>query len=67
VTSLWEAWNQRSDDAPGDKAKTGLPEAWAGFASRREVLEVHARRWSERLAGQGDLAAELVDFADKVL
>jgi uncharacterized repeat protein (TIGR03837 family) len=67
VTSLWEAWNRRTDDPPDDKAKAGLQEAWAAFASRREALERHARSWSQGLATRRDLAAELVDFADKVL
>jgi hypothetical protein len=35
--------------------------------SKREALLRHARGWSDRLAARPDLAAALVDFADKTL
>lgn len=67
LTALWEAWNGRGDDSQDARARPGLAEAWAGFISRREAYEAHARQWSDGLAGRRDLAAELVDFADNVL
>jgi len=67
LTALWEAWNRRGDDSQDARAGPGLAEAWAGFASRREAYEAHARQWSDRLGARRDLAAELVDFADNVL
>ena len=67
VTALWEAWNRRADALSAEKAKPGLPEAWASFISRREALEAHSHEWSEGLARRRDLAAELVDFVDNVL
>ncbi|MGZ5033398.1 MAG: elongation factor P maturation arginine rhamnosyltransferase EarP [Usitatibacter sp.] len=67
VGALWDAWNRRGDDTPGERAGPGLAESWAGFASRRQALGAHARGWSEGLARQRDLAAELVNFADNVL
>jgi len=67
VTSLWEAWNRRSDADPGDAVRPRFSDAWAGFMSKRDVLESHAREWSAALASRRDLAAELVDFCDNVL
>jgi uncharacterized repeat protein (TIGR03837 family) len=67
VTLLWEAWNRRDESLAAEKSKPSLPEAWAQFVARREVLEVHARQWSDRLGTRRDLAAELVDFVDNVL
>jgi len=63
VTALWEAWNRRGEST----AKPGLPEAWAGFISRRSALEAQSRAWSQALGTRRDLAAELVDFVDNVL
>ncbi len=65
VTAMWEAWNQRGDSPSVEKASLG--EAWAGFISKREALEAHARQWCAGLARRRDLAAELVDFTDNVL
>jgi uncharacterized repeat protein (TIGR03837 family) len=67
VTSLWEAWNRRSDADPGEALRPRFSDAWAGFMSKREALEAHAREWSAALATRRDLAAELVDFCDNVL
>jgi uncharacterized repeat protein (TIGR03837 family) len=67
LTALWEAWNRRDPVPSEEGAKPGLPEAWAGFISRRQALEAHSRAWSRGLAQRRDLAAELVDFADNVL
>ena len=67
ITALWEAWNRRGEE-PGDgEPRPSLAEAWGGFIARREVLEAHARAWSDRLGARRDLAAELVDFVDNVL
>jgi uncharacterized repeat protein (TIGR03837 family) len=63
VTGLWEAWNRRESSPSPSGSKPGLPDAWAGFVGKRAGLLAHARRWSDRLAGQRDLAAQLVDFA----
>lgn len=67
VTSLWEAWNRRGEDSGDDTIRPGMAESWAAFASRRESLQEHALKWSERLAARRDLAAELVDFADNCI
>jgi uncharacterized repeat protein (TIGR03837 family) len=67
VTALWEAWNQRDPAPHEDRGKPGLPQSWAGFIARRELLAAHARTWSGALGERRDLAAELVDFTDNVL
>jgi uncharacterized repeat protein (TIGR03837 family) len=67
VTSLWEAWNRREASPSQESTRPGLPEAWAGFASRLEVFCEHAKDWSARLAQRRDLSAELVDFVDNSL
>jgi uncharacterized repeat protein (TIGR03837 family) len=67
VASLWEAWNRWPESPPDRAPAPGFPNAWADFAARRETLEAHAAKWAARLAQRPDLAAEIVDFADKVL
>jgi uncharacterized repeat protein (TIGR03837 family) len=67
VTALWEAWNRREPAPSHDAGKPGLPEAWAGFAGRMDVLCAHAKRWSAQLAQRRDLSAALVDFVDNTL
>lgn len=67
VTGLWEAWNRRDSSPSPGAAKRGLPDAWAAFVGKREALREHARGWSNRLAARQDLAAALVEFADKTL
>jgi uncharacterized repeat protein (TIGR03837 family) len=67
VTSLWEAWNRRGDEAPAGHGPASLVDAWSAFIARRESLEAHARAWSARLGARRDLAAELVDFAENAL
>jgi uncharacterized repeat protein (TIGR03837 family) len=67
VVALWEAWNQGDGALPGEKAAPGLPQSWAAFIARREALLEHARQWCARLAARPDVAAALVNFADKVL
>ncbi len=66
VTGLWEAWNDRGGDAPQGKAAPGLPQSWGTFTAMREVLRSHAQAWSAGLGARPELAAALVDFADKV-
>jgi hypothetical protein len=44
-----------------------MVQPWAGYVARRERLEVAARAWAERLGSRKDLAAELVEFVDKML
>jgi uncharacterized repeat protein (TIGR03837 family) len=67
VTSLWEAWNRPAQALSADKAGPGMATAWPAFVAARDVLDPHAKAWSESLARRRDLAAELVDFADNVL
>lgn len=67
IDGLWNAWNQRESSPSPRGAKPGLPDAWAGFVAKRAALTAHARVWSDRLALRPDLAAALVDFADKSL
>ncbi len=67
LDGLWNAWNQRESSPSPQGARPGLPDAWAGFVSKRAWLAEHARRWSDQLAARPDLAASLVDFADRAL
>jgi uncharacterized repeat protein (TIGR03837 family) len=67
VTALWESWNHRSDADPEDPMRPGFADAWAGFVSKRGVLQGHALQWGNALAKRRDLAAALVDFCDNVL
>ncbi len=67
VTALWEAWNRPAGAGAGEGPRPTLEEAWPAFLRERHALGAHARAWCERLAGRGDLAAALVDFADNVL
>jgi uncharacterized repeat protein (TIGR03837 family) len=57
VRAMWEAWNQ------GESAG----KAWRSYWQHRETLGVHARRWSEKLMQQGDLASNLVHFCSEKL
>jgi uncharacterized repeat protein (TIGR03837 family) len=67
VTSLWEGWNHRTDEAADEHGGGGMPQAWPAFVAARESLQGYTRAWSDALAMRRDLAAELVDFADNVL
>jgi uncharacterized repeat protein (TIGR03837 family) len=67
VAALWEAWNRRPLDASSGRVTPPLAESWAAFVARREVLQAHARTWSERLRKQRDLAEQLVDFVENAL
>jgi len=58
LAELWRAWNGLS----GDPAA-----AWPAFAANLPALGRHARRWSEGLVRQTDLAAQLVKFSQKPL
>jgi uncharacterized repeat protein (TIGR03837 family) len=52
---LWLAWN-------GGAPVSVIGDAWAALAPQTARLTAHARRWSERLAGLGDLAINLARF-----
>ncbi len=66
VTGLWEAWNRQGDAAlGGGKGPPSLPDAWSAFVARREALQAHSGAWAAGLAQRPDLAAALVDFAEK--
>ncbi len=67
VTALWEAWNRPERPDLGESPQPRLEEAWPAYVAQRAALADHARRWCEGLATRQDLAAALVDFADKVL
>lgn len=53
VRTVWLAWN--THQAPGL--------AWTALLARLPALQAHAERWCRTLAGQVDLAGQLVAFA----
>jgi uncharacterized repeat protein (TIGR03837 family) len=53
LTALWPAWNGSGD----------VGAAWPAFASARDVLATHGRRWADEQASHPDLASVLVKFA----
>lgn len=55
LQGLWRAWN--GGTAGWQDA------AWRDFRAERAVLTVHARRWAEKAAVSGEMAAGLVKFA----
>lgn len=57
VSAFWHAWN-------GDGEVCGT---WAGLAAELDRLQTHANAWSEHLSEQGDLAAKLVQFSEKLV
>ncbi|APV50319.1 hypothetical protein BWI17_11830 [Betaproteobacteria bacterium GR16-43] len=57
VSTLWGAWNRGGN----------VGSAWHAFADRLPSLEAHAQRWAAKLGARRDLAAGIVDFADRVL
>ncbi len=57
VRGLWRAWNAEDTDA--------IAATWNSFVMHRAAIEVHARKWANDLAKQGDLAANLVTFVEK--
>ncbi len=57
VREMWRAWNAEDADAIAD--------AWNSFVAHRAQLELHARKWANELAKQGDLATKLVTFVEK--
>ena len=67
VTAMWEAWNRREGDGPGDGVKPSLQQAWAGFSACHDALTLNAWRWCMELATRRDLAAALVDFVDNAI
>ena len=68
ITAMWEAWNRRTEEEIDiDGLMPSLPQAWSELTARLDSLTAHAKRWCGELATRRDLAAELVDFVDKVL
>jgi uncharacterized repeat protein (TIGR03837 family) len=57
VRNFWWGWNR------GEMAEP----VWNDFWQHRQTLEDHAQRWSEALCGNGDLAANLVSFCNKMI
>lgn len=54
ITALWQSWNGRGNVAL----------AWTDFMKNKAAIEVHATRWTSRLAETGDLASNLVAFVE---
>lgn len=54
---FWRAWNRESD--PGAQ--------WLAWRAALPELERHAQAWCDRLAGQTDLASNLLIFCEKKL
>ncbi|QID19630.1 elongation factor P maturation arginine rhamnosyltransferase EarP [Nitrogeniibacter mangrovi] len=57
LRAFWSGWNQGHD----------LRQAWPALARRLPRLARHARRWSDELAAQKDLAERLVEFVDRIV
>jgi uncharacterized repeat protein (TIGR03837 family) len=55
--ALWRAWNHETDVAA----------LWPQFRAALPALTAHARAWDTRLAGQTDLATNLLNFCRKWL
>lgn len=61
-----EQW-QRLSGAWSEGGAEELVASWQALQPALAALAAHARHWAERLAGQGELSAKLVEFAgDKV-
>lgn len=63
MEAAWAGWNAMGG--------LGLPgpdwaAVWAQLRMHRAALDAHAGTWAAQLAGQPDLAAQLVEFAAKV-
>lgn len=56
MSTLHEAWD----------AGAGIGPAWGSFVAALPALGAHAARWSGKLAGQPDLARNIIDFASRV-
>lgn len=59
LDEIWRGWN---GVAPAD-----WPVAWAALRDHAGALAMHAENWAAHSAGRADLAAQLVEFAAKVL
>lgn len=53
---FWDAWNRGS----------GVQAAWPAFHQHLAVFQAHARDWAARLAANGDLVSNLVDFCRRI-
>ncbi len=63
VRDLWQAWNREED--PGGEKDIGA--LWPVWLEAMPGLSRHARDWATHLAGQTDLASNLVKFINKLL
>jgi len=54
LKAFWQGWNGGSP--------ASMAAAWRTLAAHGKALEDHSLAWSSRLAGQGDLAGNLVQF-----
>lgn len=54
VRSAWHAWN------------SGGNVSWTALRSTSEVLTRHASEWSRTLSRRGDLASNIIGFAEKI-
>jgi uncharacterized repeat protein (TIGR03837 family) len=57
LRELWRAWNAEDGDNIGV--------AWQRFMQHLPVLQIHAIKWSQKLAELPDLAANLLSFYQK--
>jgi len=57
VRNFWTMWNRGEMNA----------HAWNDFRQQHQVLEQHARRWSEALRANGGLLANLVSFCNGMI
>lgn len=76
---LWRVWNQTQIDiaADGKMAQTAeiapsaemgeqLALAWQEFLAKQSSFAQHAEKWAQMLAKNGDLAARLMQFMQKI-
>lgn len=57
VSGMWQAWNR----------ETAIATLWPAWIAALPRLSTHARAWATHLAGQTDLASNLVKFINKLL
>lgn len=60
VRQSWHAWN----GTPAGSSGNG--EWWTAFAGAMPSLDAHGQRWANNLWRNGDLAGNLVKFAEKI-
>jgi len=64
IEMAWAGWNGMAALGP---PAPDWQAVWAQMLARRPMLQAHAGAWAKELAGQADLAAQLVEFAAKVV